>query len=168
VEEEYQLIDRDTGALRSMASAVRGMDWTGELVQELHETQVEIGTPVCRSAAEIARELARLRFQAATVSATRDLALVAAGTHPYSLWSGHAQTEDRRYERIAAKYGRIVLDEHIFGMHIHVAVPAGIDRVALINTVRHFLPHLLSLSGSSPYFEGDDTGFASWRSILWR
>jgi glutamate---cysteine ligase / carboxylate-amine ligase len=168
VEEEYQLVDPETGALRSRASAVRGEDWTGELVAELQETTIEVGTPICGSAAAVATELQRLRFQAATVASSQGLAIVAAGLHPFSSWEGHGRPPIERYRSIEARYGRIARDEHIFGMHVHVAVPDGVDRVGLINIVRHYLPHLLALSASSPFFEGSDTGFDSFRTIMWR
>jgi glutamate---cysteine ligase / carboxylate-amine ligase len=168
IEEEYQLVDPVTGALRSHATALREGDWTGELLPELQETTIEIGTPICSSAAEAERQLARLRFQANTVAATHGVAIAAAGVHPFSPWQGHTRPALERYRSIEARYGRIALDEHIFGMHVHVAVPTEVDRLAAINTVRRFLPHLLALSASSPYFEGADTGFASFRSILWR
>jgi glutamate---cysteine ligase / carboxylate-amine ligase len=168
VEEEYQLVDAGTGALRSRASDLRREDWTGELVPELQETTVEIGTPICDSVADALAHLQRLRLQAATVAGAHGLAIVAAGLHPFSDWEGHSRPPLERYRAIEARYGRIAQDEHIFGMHIHVAVPEGVDRLPIINIVRHYLPHLLALSASSPFFEGADTGFDSFRTILWR
>lgn len=168
IEEEYQLVDPETGAMHSSATSVREQDWTGELAAELQETTIEIGTPVCSSAEQVERELRRLRLQASTVAAAQGLAIVAAGLHPFSGWVGHTRPALERYRAIEARYGRIARDEHIFGMHVHVAVPAGVDRIPLINVLRHYLPHLLALSASSPFFEGEDTGFASFRTILWR
>ncbi|MEX0906798.1 MAG: YbdK family carboxylate-amine ligase [Gemmatimonadota bacterium] len=168
IEEEYQLVDPATGALRSHASEVRSDDWTGELLAELQETTIEIGTPICTSIGEAESHLHRLRFQAGTVAGAHGLAIVAAGLHPFSTWEGHQRPALERYRAIEARYGRIARDEHIYGMHVHVAVPDGASRLGLMNIVRRFLPHLLALSASSPFFEGSDTGFASFRSILWR
>jgi glutamate---cysteine ligase / carboxylate-amine ligase len=168
VEEEYQLVDPATGALRSHASELRREDWTGELVAELQETTIEIGTPICSSAEEAASQLERLRFQAGTVAGAHGLAIVAAGLHPFSTWEGHERPALARYRTIEARYGRIARDEHIYGMHVHVAVPDGVERLAIINVLRHYLPHMLALSASSPFFEGADTGFASFRTIMWR
>ncbi|MGH7504016.1 MAG: carboxylate-amine ligase [Longimicrobiales bacterium] len=168
VEEEYQLVDVETGALRSRASAVREMDWTGDIIGEAHETQIEIGTPVCTSAEQALHELARLRLQAGTAAASRDLRIVAAGAHPFSRWEGQRGTPGERYERIKKRFGRIARDEHIFGMHIHVAVPGARARIRTMNALRHFLPHVLALAASSPIFEGEDTGYSSFRTILWR
>jgi carboxylate-amine ligase len=109
-----------------------------------------------------------LRFQAATAAACEDLDIVAAGLHPFSRWEGQRMTVGERYARMANEYGRIARDEHNFGMHIHVAVPATLERIPLLNAVRPYIPHLLALSSSSPFYEGDDTGFASFRMILWR
>jgi glutamate---cysteine ligase / carboxylate-amine ligase len=168
VEEEYQLVDAATGALRSHASTVRREDWTGELLAELQETTVEIGTPVCTAIADVAGHLRRLRFQAATVASTHGLAIIAAGLHPFSRWEGHRRPAVERYQAIEQRYGRIARDEHIFGMHVHVGVPDGVDRLRVLNVARHYLPHLLALSASSPFFEGADTGFDSFRTIMWR
>jgi hypothetical protein len=77
-------------------------------------------------------------------------------------------TEGERYERLLEQYGRVAWDETSFGMHIHVGVPDSVDRVQLLDRVRVYVPHLLALSCSSPFFEGADTGYASYRSILWR
>ncbi|HEX2167609.1 MAG TPA: YbdK family carboxylate-amine ligase [Longimicrobiales bacterium] len=168
VEEEYQLVDPASGALRSRASDLRREDWTGELVAELQETTIEIGTPVCSNMAEAEEHLRRLRLQAGTVAASHGLAIVAAGVHPFSTWEGHERPPLERYRAIEARYGRIARDEHIFGMHVHIGVPEGVDRLHLMNTLRHYLPHMLALSASSSFFEGADTGFASYRTILWR
>ena len=168
VEEEYQLIDPATGDLRSAARAVLQADWTGEIRHEMQESQIEIGTRVCADGAALKHEMVRLRSQAAAVAASRDLTIVAAGLHPYSRWEDHEMSAGDRYQRIAAEYGRIALEEHNFGMHVHVAVPDTHDRVRLMGAVRNYLPHLLALACSSPVYEGSDTAYASYRSVLWR
>ncbi len=168
VEEEYQLVNAETLALRSRARAVLEADWTGELKPELQETTLEIGTRVCNSSSEVAQELKRLRFQTGTAAASEGLAIAAAGIHPVSRWEGQVMTQSERYARIADHYGRLARDEHNFGMHIHVAVPEQSSRIRLMNATRFYLPHLLALSCSSPFHEASDTGYASFRMILWR
>ena len=168
VEEEYQLVDAASGALCSRACDGLVTDWTSEIRPELQETTLEIGTRICASASELDRELRRLRFQAATTTAASGLGIVAAGLHPFSRWEGQKLTEADRYRQIAHCYGRIARDEHNFGMHIHVGVSPARDRIRLLNVVRHFIPHLIALSASSPYFEGEDTSYASYRMVLWR
>ncbi len=168
VEEEYQLIDADTAALRSRASDVLATDWSDEIRAELHENTVEIGTPVCRGWSEVRDQLGRQRFQTATAAAAEGLEIAAAGLHPFSRWEGHAIHAKERYAAIAERHDRIARQVQIFGMHIHVGIPARVDRLSLMGVVKAFCPHLLALSASSPFLEGEDTGFASYRSVLWR
>jgi carboxylate-amine ligase len=168
VEEEYQLVDADTGALRSRARDVLTADWTAEIRPELQETTLEIGTRICDSAQELDRELRRLRFQVATTAAAEGLEIAAAGTHPFSRWEEQVTTSGGRYDRIVDRFRRIARDEHNFGMHVHVAVPPEQDRIALLNVVRVFIPHLIALCASSPFYEGDDSGYSSYRMVLWR
>jgi glutamate---cysteine ligase / carboxylate-amine ligase len=166
VEEEYQLVDAETGALRSGARAVLDTDWSGAIRREMHQSTIEIGTSVCTSSAAVDAELRTLRMQAATAAAAEDLRIVAAGGHPFAAWRDHHRMDGDRYARMAGAYGRIARDEHNFGTHIHVGVAT--DRAVVMGVVRRFLPHLLALSCSSPYHEGEDTGYASFRTVLWR
>jgi carboxylate-amine ligase len=168
VEEEYQLVDAETGALRSRASEVLATDWSDELQAELHENTVEIGTPVCRGWADVREQLGRQRFQTATAAAAEGLDIAAAGLHPFSRWESQQIHGKKRYEAIAERHDRVARQVQIFGMHIHVGVPDRVDRLALMGRVKTFCPHLLALSASSPFLEGEDTGFASYRAILWR
>lgn len=168
VEEEYQLVDDAPGELRSRARDVLAFDWSAEIRGELQETTLEIGTHVCSSMEAVEKELKRLRLQVAATAAAHDLRIVAAGVHPFSRWEGHERSREARYVRIEREYGRIARDEHNFGMHIHVAVPGSLDRIALLNAVRGYIPHLIALCCSSPFYEGEDTGYASYRLILWR
>lgn len=168
VEEEYQLIDADTAALRSRATDVLATDWSDELRAELHENTVEIGTPICRGWSEVRDQLGRQRFQTATAAAAEGLEIAAAGLHPFSRWEGHRIHAKARYAAIAERHDRVARQVQIFGMHIHVGVPDRVARLPLMDAVKVFCPHLLALSASSPFMEGEDTGFASYRSILWR
>ena len=168
VEEEYQLVSTHDGALASRARHVLEADWAGELHQEVHETMLEVGTHICANTAELRQEIRRLRLQVASTAATQDLRVVAAGMHPFSRWQDQLMTRGERYDRIREHYSRVVRTEQVFGMHVHVAVPRGVDRTPLLMVARWFTPHLLALSCSSPLYEGNDTGFASYRNILWR
>jgi glutamate---cysteine ligase / carboxylate-amine ligase len=156
VEEEYQLVDPVTRELRSRAGDVLRADWSREMTPEFHQTMVEVGTPVCTSIAALGRELRRLRTQAASAAAAEELEIVAAGVHPFSRWEGHRFTASERYERLFERFGRVVRTEHVFGMHVHVAIPEGMDRLHLINGVREWLPYLTALAASSPFYEGED------------
>jgi glutamate---cysteine ligase / carboxylate-amine ligase len=166
VEEEYQLVDPASGALTSRAPEVLDEDWGGELQAEMQQTMLEVGTPICGSAEQVRAELLRLRFQAACVSAARGLAIAAAGVHPDDAAPRQRRSPGERYARIAERLGRVARTDHIFGMHVHVALPPEVDRVRLIGRLRAYLPHLIALAASSPLYAGEDTGFDSYRTIL--
>lgn len=168
VEEEYQLVCPETGELRSRARDVLELDWSGDLVPENQQTMLEIGTRVCASAEAVDQELRRLRLQVASAADAADLRMMAAGVHPFSRWEAQTRTAGERYQRILERYGRVIRSEQIFGMHIHVALPEGTDRAVVMNRVRGYIPHLLALAASSPIYEGEDTRYASYRTILAR
>ena len=168
VEEEYQLVDARSGALRSRARTVLAADWTGEIKPEMLASSIEVGTSICHSSEELRAELSRLRFQAAVAAEAEGLRVVATGTHPYDPPGGQEFVPGPVYDRLREEYRSLAYHQSIFGLHVHVAVPAGTDRARLMNAVRQYLPHLLALSASSPLHVGEDTGYASFRSILWR
>lgn len=168
VEEEYQLVDVESGELRSRARFVIDWDWSGEIKPEMQENTLEVETRICAETECVRDELARLRFQAAVAAEARGLRVVAAGTHPFSGWEGQEFTSGAVYRRVREEYRRLAETQNIFGMHVHVSVPEGTDRVRVMNVARLFLPHLLALTASSPFYLGNDTGYASYRSILWR
>lgn len=168
VEEEYQLVDPETGGLRSRADAVLGISWTDDLEGELQDTMVEVQTPPSLSMAEIAEHLRRRRLTASTAAAAEDLEIVAAGAHPFSDWRSHALAPGDRVAMLAERFGRVALDEHTFGMHVHVALPDRVDPARLLGETRWLTPLLVALSASSPFFQHADTGYASYRSIIHR
>jgi carboxylate-amine ligase len=168
VEEEYQLVDARTGELRSRARYVIAGDWADELKPEMQEHTVEVETRVCEGTHCVREDLARLRFTAAVAAEAQGLRIVAAGTHPFSPAEGHVFNPAPVYQELREEYRRLAESQAIFGMHVHVGVPPGVDRAQTSNCVRLHLPLLLALSAASPYFAGQDTGHASYRSVLWR
>jgi carboxylate-amine ligase len=168
VEEEYQLVEPGSGELRSRAGRVLKADRTGAVEGEVQDTMLEIGTPICRDAAEIADSLRERRFQASAAAAAEDLEILAAGVHPFSDWAHQKLTDGDRPRMLLGIFRHILQRQHIWGMHVHVAVPPEIDRAVLMNSVRAYSPHLLALSCSSPFQVGVDTGFASFRGVAWR
>lgn len=168
VEEEYQLVAPEGGELRSRGAVVRRADRSGEVDAEVKDAMLEIGTPVCRTAAEIAARLRDRRFQASAAAASEDLEIVAAAMHPFSSWRAHFLTDGSRPRMLAGVFRQLLFRQNIWGMHVHVAVPEEHDRAVLMNTVRTFGPHLLALSGSSPFESGVDTGYDSYRTVVWR
>jgi len=168
VEEEYQLVDARTGDLRSRARWVIAGDWSGDVKPEMQQHTIEVGTGVCAGTNCVRDDLARLRFQAAVAAEAQGLRIVAAGTHPFSDAAGHAFTDQRVYAAIRDEYRELAETQSIFGMHVHVGVPEHLDRVQVANAARLYLPHLLALTASSPFFQGRDTGYCSFRTLLWR
>jgi carboxylate-amine ligase len=168
VEEEYQLVDARTGELRSRARYVIAGDWADELKPEMQEHTVEVETRVCQGTHCVRDDLARLRFTAAVAAEAQGLRIAAAGTHPLSPAQGHVFNPAPVYQELREEYRRLAESQAIFGMHVHVGVPGGVDRAKASNCVRLHLPLLLALSAASPYFAGEDTGHASYRSVLWR
>ncbi len=161
-------MDERGGELRSRARAVLAASWTGDVKPEMQQNTVEVGTRVCGTGAEVRGELERLRLEAAVAAGSRGLRVVAAGTHPFSHWAGQAFTPSPRYRQIRAEYRHLADSQNIFGMHVHVGIPEGVDRVGVMNVARHYSALLIALSASSPFFLGEDTGYCSYRSILWR
>lgn len=168
VEEEYQLVDAGTGELRSRARYVIAGDWSGEIKPEMQEHTVEVETQVCAGSNCVRDDLARLRFQAAIAAEAQGLRIVAAGTHPFSPADGYGFTDTPVYRKIRSEYRQLAEAQSIYGMHVHVGVPPGHDRVRVMRAARSYVPLLLALTASSPFYLGADTGYASYRSLIWR
>lgn len=166
VEEEYHLVDAVTGALRECPEVVaEGERRFGSQVQgEISTAQLEIGTPVCTSLAEVRSALARLRAGCAAVADEHGLALLACGTHPFGTWRDQRLSPDPRYVRLHERWGLLALQQLITGTHVHVSVPDPELAVQVLDRLRPDLPTLLAMSGSSPYWEGEDTDYASFRT----
>jgi carboxylate-amine ligase len=168
VEEEYQLVDARSGDLKSRARWVIAGDWTGEVKPEMQEHTIEVETRVCEGTECLGDDLARVRFQASVAAAAEGLRIVAAGTHPFGAASGHGFTQKEVYAAIREEYRELAETQSIFGMHVHVGVPEGVDRTRVANAARFYLPHLLAATASSPFYQGRDTGYCSFRTLLWR
>lgn len=168
VEEEYQLVDPESGALRGRARYVIAADWSRDVKPEMQQHTVEVETRVCEGTSCVREDLARLRFQAAVAAEAAGVRIAAAGVHPFSPAEGFDFTDAPVYEEIRAEYRALAETQAIFGMHVHVGVPAGVDRVRVANVARLYLPCLLALTASSPFYGGRDTGYASFRSLIWR
>jgi len=167
VEEEYQLVDPNTLGLVGRASDVLAADLSGAVEGEAQETMLEIGTPASRTAEEVLQALRDRRFQAGAAAAAEDLEIVAVAAHPFSHHE-HTESEAERPRMLRQLFRRIMRQEHICGMHVHVAIPGGVDRVIVMDRLRTYSPHLIALSASSPFLLGEDTGFCSFRTISWR
>ena len=167
VEEEYLLVDKETRALvidppESLIGECEEL--CGEQVTtEFLRSQIEIGTKVCNNVQEAGEDLRRLRRIVIDVAARHGLAPIAASTHPFSRWSEQKHTKKERYDTLTAEMQGAVRRLMICGMHVHVGINDDNLRIDLMNQLSYFLPHLLALSCSSPFWEGRDTGLKSYR-----
>ena len=167
IEEEYLLVDGATRDLvREMPQALfdaAQQALQGQVAREFLKSQIEVGTNVHQSPRQAGAELARLRRTVADLAARHGLAPIAASTHPFARWSTQEPTERARYQAIAKDLAGVGRRLVICGMHVHVGIEDDELRIDLFNQARYFLPHLLVLSTSSPFAEGEDTGLKSYR-----
>jgi glutamate---cysteine ligase / carboxylate-amine ligase len=171
VEEEFQIIDPESGELRSHVSELllSSAPVLGDQIKrELHQSIVEVGTPICQDVTELREQLFRIRCQLAESADRAGLAVAAAGTHPFSHWKDQVLSPGVRYESIVEELQQLARSLLIFGLHVHVAVPDRQTAIDLMSQARYFLPHLLALSTSSPFWMGRDTGLKSYRTTIFR
>ena len=172
IEEEYLIVDPETrdlvkdmpkGLMRDCEEIIGG-----QVSPEFLRSQIEIGTKVCANVSEARADLARLRLAVADVSGKYGLAPIAASTHPFANWFRQQHTDKERYNALARALGGVIRRLLICGMHVHVAIEDEDMRIDLMNQVLYFLPHLLALSTSSPFWQGMDTGLKSYRTSVFR
>ena len=169
VEEEYQIIDA-SGQLHShidtlLAAAEKAL---GEKVKrEMMQSVVEVGTTICENVDEARNQLGEMRRTLAELLEPEGLRIACAGTHPFSRWNDQQITDHERYKMLEEELQDVVRSLVIFGLHVHVAIPNPELRIEILNEARYFLPHLLALSTSSPFWMGRNTGLKSYRSVIW-
>lgn len=169
IEEEYQLIDPETRELAPANDELmdRGEEFLpGQLRPEMMRSQIEVGSQVCASVKEARAEMVRLRKGVRALAAEFGLEVVAASTHPFSQWMEQVRTPKNRYQKLEEDLRDVARRLLIFGMHIHVGIEDQELRIDVLNQARYFVPHLLALSTSSPFFCGRDTGLKSYRSVI--
>ncbi|MFF7159716.1 glutamate--cysteine ligase [Streptomyces sp. NPDC008139] len=172
VEEEFLLLDRRTalpvprvGELQRAAE--RESELNGEEVDtELLQSMVEVATPVCSGLDGVAAHLARFRTSLRSAARHVDCRLAATGGSPFMAEASVPVTGEQRYQEMRAKAARLVDEQLICGMHIHVAVPDRQAGAAALGRLRPWLPTLVAMGANSPFWDGDDTGFASWRTVV--
>jgi carboxylate-amine ligase len=168
VEEEFLLVDPDSGEPLPLNRAVaerakaKGVD----LQLELTSCQVETTSDVMSSSEDLRAELSRLRGVAAEAADGAGARLLAVGLPP-TVPHEFPITDKPRYREIAEKFGMIAHEQGICGCHVHVAVPSRDMAVRVGNRLRPWLPSLLALTANSAIYRSTDTGYASWRSVLW-
>lgn len=169
VEEEYQIVDPATWELRSYVQRFleRGQTVLPDQIHaEFLQSQVEAGTRICWNVQEARAELVRIRRSIWELAESEGLWVAAAGTHPFSSWAQQEVSPFGRYPELARflqDVGRRLL---IFGLHVHIGIEDPELRIQVMNRTRYFLPLLLALSTSSPFWHNRDTGLKSYRSVL--
>ena len=170
VEEEYLLVDKETRGLaidppKSVLSECEEI-LGGQVTTELLRSQIEVGTKVCRNIGEVREDLGRLRRTIIDVADRHGLAPIAASTHPFSRWAEQKHTRKERYDSLTTEMQGAARRLLICGMHVHVGINDDALRIDLMSQMAYFLPHLLALSCSSPFWEGRDTGLKSYRLTI--
>jgi glutamate---cysteine ligase / carboxylate-amine ligase len=167
IEEEYFLVDKATRDVVNDPPPQLLTDCEallkGQVSREFLRSQIEIGTRVCASVAEAREDLRHLRRTVAEVAAHHGMAPVAAGTHPFARWDAQKTTERRRYADLRDDLQGVGRRLAICGLHVHVGLDDDELRIDLLNQASYFLPHLLALSTSSPFWGGENTGLKSYR-----
>ena len=172
IEEEYFLVDRETRGLvpdmpDGLLAACEEIT-EGTVSPEFIRSQIEVGTPVSSSVKEAGAHLAQLRLDVSSVVEEYGMAIISASTHPFAAWDEQLHTDKVQYNTLAEALQGVVRRLLICGMHVHVGIEDEDVRIDLMNQVLYFLPHLLALSGSSPFWHGDDTGLKSYRTAVFR
>ncbi len=166
IEEEYHLVDLQNGNLAVHSPALMAVlerELGGQVAPEFMRSQIEVATGVCRTFTEARADLARLRGAVARLAKCHGLAPIASATHPFASLSCATPTDKARYRVIAADLAGASRRLVVCGMHVHVAIEDNETRIDLMNQVRYFLPHLLALSTSSPFWQGENTGLKGYR-----
>jgi len=169
IEEEYQIIDPETRELTSYISEFLNegaMVFRDQVKPEFLQSQVEVGSHVCRNIKEARQEVTRLRRIVADIAEKNNRKIVAAGTHPFSRWQNQIITDKDRYKGLVADMRMIAQRLLIFGTHVHVGIPDPDLRIDVMNQMAYFVPHIFALSTSSPFWMGQNTGLKSYRSVV--
>ena len=167
VEEEYQIIDPVSRDLRShLSKIVDGAKITlnEQVKAEMHQSVVEVGTNICKNVNEAEAEIKSLRSVIVDLADKQGLIVGGAGTHPFSKWQDQPITDDPRYHNIVNELQDAARSNLIFGMHCHVGIENREIGLKLMNQACYFLPHIFALSTNSPFWEGRQTGYKSFRT----
>lgn len=167
VEEEFHVVDLETRHSAPEVEALLSELGGEEFAPELQRSLVETNTPVCRSLDELRGHLQRLRGRLASAAEPHGLGVVAAGTVPLVDLDGEDISAGARFAHMQHEYQVLVNEQHICGAQVHVDVPDRDEAVQVVRRVAPYLPIFLAISASSPYWRGGDTGYASYRDLIW-
>ncbi|MDX6501116.1 MAG: glutamate---cysteine ligase / carboxylate-amine ligase [Blastocatellia bacterium] len=171
IEEEFQIVDPETRELRSHVSEFleEGKMILGEQIKpEMIQSMIEVGTGICHNIQEARADISNLRGVIASLAEKNGLKIVAASTHPISRWQDQKIFDDERYELLVQELQTVARSLLIFGLHVHVGIPDRERQIHIMNASRYFLPHILALTTSSPFWMGHNTGLKSYRSEIFK
>lgn len=171
VEEEYQIVDPDTRELKSHISTMleEAGDTLGDALKpEMHQSVIEVGTDICKNVQEARADVGRLRRTVSKLAQKNGMAICAASTHPFSDWKKQDITDRDRYHMIVEDLQDVARGNLVFGLHCHIGIDDRDLAVEIMNEARYFLPHLLALSTSSPFWLGRATGLKSSRCMIFK
>jgi carboxylate-amine ligase len=173
VEWELQLLDTSTRMLRQDAgevlAALPGLTEEGEhpkIRHELMQSTVEVVTGICSTVSEVKDDLSATISQLERITGRRGTMLACAGTHPVSDWRDAKMAPIQRYAELVEQMQWLARRIQTFGVHVHVGIRDGSKAIPIVNALAAYLPHFLALTASSPYWNGQDTGLASSRAIV--
>lgn len=167
IEEEYMVIDPQTRELKSHEQKIvqEGEKVIKDKVKaEMHQAVVEVGTDICNNIDEAFMDIATLRNTISNIAGDLGLWVAAAGTHPFSHWERQLITDHIRYSDIIKELQEAARSNLIFGLHVHVGMESREMAIHIANSARYFLPHVYALSTNSPFWEGRQTGYKSFRT----
>src|SRR5215212_4117236 len=171
IEEEFQIVDPQTRELRSHVSEMleEGKMLLGEQVKpEMMQAQVEVGTGICQNIQEARADITRLRSIVSHLARKKGMEIVAASTHPISQWTAQEIYDDPHYKLLIEELQMVARSLLIFGLHVHVGIADKDRQIHIMNAARYFLPHVLALTTSSPFWMGHNTGLKSYRSEVFK
>lgn len=171
IEEEFQIVDPSTRELKSHVSEIldEGKLVLGEKVKpEMIQSMIEVGTGVCANIREVREDISKLRCIVSSLARKKGLEIIAASTHPFSKWSEQEIFEHDRYKLLVDELQMVARSLLIFGVHVHVGVADEDRRIHIMNAARYFVPHVLALTTSSPFWLGFKTGLKSYRSEIFK
>ncbi|MBC8174266.1 MAG: carboxylate-amine ligase [Candidatus Marinimicrobia bacterium] len=169
IEEEYQIVDPESRELTSYITEFLdqgAMIFRDQVKPEFLQSQIEVGSHVCQNIQEAKEEIRLLRRVVGDIAVENNRRIVAAGTHPFSHWQDQIITDRNRYKGLLDSMQIVARRLLIFGMHVHIGIPDRNMQIDIMNQMSYFMPHILALSTSSPFWFGHKTGLKSYRSIV--
>lgn len=170
IEEEFQIVNAKTLELEPRYNDIMRhipADLKGDMKPEFLQCVIESITGICNTVEEAVMQTLVRRATILKAAKCEGLTIVSAGTHPTSYWYDQTRTNADRYSNLENVLQDVARSILIYGLHVHVEILDDARRVAVMNQARNFLPYILALSANSPFWMGRNTGFMSYRMMVW-